>query len=189
MNEIALLGLELDKLKSVYRKSYITDGSRNENSAEHSWHLAVALMGYSSLIPADVDINKCIQMALCHDICEIGAGDVCAYHDTSGKYEQEFEYMDEFRSRFPTFGNNAKELWEEYEAGVTTESQWVKVFDKLLPFLLNIASEGRTWMEQDITRSMVVKHNAFIGDVAPELLKWMYVEIDKAVNAGWLDPA
>ncbi len=189
MKEIALLGLELDKLKSVYRKSYITGDLRNENSAEHSWHLAVTLMGFASFIPCDVDLNKCIRMALCHDICEIGAGDVCAYHDTGGKYERELDYMNNLRSKFDTFGSQAKDLWAEYEAGKTSESHWVKVFDKLLPFILNIASKGRTWREQEITKSMVLKHNEFIAELSPEIHNWMLIEIDKAVDSGWLNPS
>jgi len=189
MNEIALLGLELDKLKTIYRKSYVSGEPRNENSAEHSWHLAVSLMGFASYLPAEVDLNKCIKMALCHDICEIGAGDVCAYHDTSGKHERELEYMTVLQSQFSEFGGYAKELWAEYEEGLTVESQWVKVFDKLLPFLLNIASKGRTWSEQNISMSMVTEHNKFIAEISPEIYEWMLKEIDNAVEAGWLNPA
>ena len=189
MDEIARLGLELDKLKSVYRKSYVSDGTRNENSAEHSWHLAVSLMGFARYMPAEVNLDKCIRMALCHDICEIGAGDVCAYHDNAGKYERELSYMTVLQSQFSSFGAEAKKLWAEYEEGTSLESQWVKVFDKLLPFVLNLSNKGRTWKEQSITRSMVLKHNEFIGVVAPDIHNWMLVEIDKAVEAGWLDPA
>ncbi len=187
MKEIAALALELDKLKTVYRKSYVTDGSRNENSAEHSWHLAVAIMGFESFLPKDIDLAKCIQMALCHDICEIGAGDVCAYHDTTGKYERELDYMNSFQAKFPVFGFRAKELWAEYEAGESLEARWVCVFDRLLPFLLNIASHGQTWKEQNITLPMVLKHNEFIRGIAPEIHSWMLEEINAAVNEGWLE--
>lgn len=188
MEETASLALELDKLKSVYRKSYLSDGSRNENSAEHSWHLAVTLMGFSKYIPPTVDLNRAIRMALCHDICEIGAGDVCAYHATSGKYDDELAYMQQFNDRYPGLGPEAKELWAEYEAGKSEESIWVGVFDRLLPFILNIQSRGRTWQEQGITQSMVLSHNAFIGEVAPEIHAWMIVQIEAAVQNGWLDP-
>lgn len=177
---------ELDKLKSVYRKSYLTDGSRNENSAEHSWHLAMAIMAVAPYLPESVDHNKAIQIALCHDICEIGAGDVCAYHETEGKFDQESAYMSTLAKQFPGFGDSAKALWLEYEQNETEEGRWVKVFDKLLPFILNIANEGRTWQEQNITQSMVLAHNRFIEDLAPDIFKWMKQEISNAVKQGWL---
>lgn len=188
MNEIASMALELDKLKTVYRKSYLSDGSRNENSAEHSWHLAVVIIGFIRHLPQDVDIDKCIRMALCHDICEIGAGDVCAYHDDSSKHDRERQYMDVLSEKFSDFGSYSKGLWSEYEVGATLESQWVKVFDKLLPFVLNIANKGRTWKEQGISRSMVIAHNAFIAEIAPDIYNWMLQEVKEAEKMGWLNP-
>ncbi len=79
MHEIQNLLVELDKLKSVYRRAYITEGPRNENSAEHSWHLAVALMAFRDIIPDSVDLNHAIQVALIHDVCEIGTGDISIF--------------------------------------------------------------------------------------------------------------
>lgn len=186
MEQIAELALELDKLKSVYRKSYISNSSRRENSAEHSWHLALTIMGFAKFLPNTVDINRIIRMALCHDICEIGAGDVSAYFVTDAQYEKELQYMSEFESRFPDIGTDAKALWQEYEDGQTEESRWLKVFDKLLPFILNIQSRGLTWQEQGVTKNMVLKHNEFIADIAPDIHKWMLAQIDKAVEVGWL---
>jgi putative hydrolase of HD superfamily len=186
MKEIAELALELDKLKSVYRKSYISDTSRRENSAEHSWHLALTIMGFAKFLPSTVDINRIIRMALCHDICEIGAGDVSAYFVTDAQYEKELQYMSEFESRFPGIGTEAKALWQEYEDGETEESRWLKVFDKLLPFILNIQSRGLTWQEQGVTKSMILNHNEFIAELAPEIHAWMLTQIDLAVEKGWL---
>ena len=189
MTQISSLATELDKLKSVYRTSYISDGSRNESSAEHSWHLAITLMGFARHIPGSVDLNRAIRMALVHDVCEIGAGDVCAYHADSKKHANELAYLNQFAGRFPDIGSETKQLWAEYEAGKTAESKWVKLVDKLLPFVLNIQNRGKTWKEQRITRSMVVHHNAFVADLSSEIHDWMLNQISVAVQEGWLDPA
>ena len=158
-NTVALI-LELDQLKTVIRKSYIADESRFENSAEHSWHLAMALMSLKPFLPKALDINKAIQMALVHDICEIGAGDQCAYENTNTDIAvDEKEYLIELKEKYAQFGEEVLLLWEEYENQITLEGQWVKVVDKLLPFILNIATQGKTWKEQGITYEMVVTHN------------------------------
>jgi putative hydrolases of HD superfamily len=186
MKKIKSLLLELDKLKSVYRKSYLADTSRNENSAEHSWHLAMAIMSLKSWMPENINIDHAIKIALVHDICEIGAGDVCAYRENKNKNLKEKNYLVNLSFNYSNFGKEALHLWEEYENQETIESRWVMVVDKLLPFLLNIATHGKTWNEQNITKEMVLKHNNFIVNEAPVIHKWMLDEIDKAVNEGWL---
>ena len=177
--------LELDKLKSVYRKSYVTDATRHENTAEHSWHLALSFLALKPLLPKNLDIDKAIKMALVHDVCEIGAGDVCAYRESDLKAKGEARYLDELTNRYPWFGSEVKTLWEEYEAQQSIESQWVKVFDKLLPFLLNIAGQGKTWRQQNINREMVLTHNAFIAQIAPDVHHWMLEQIEVADMQGW----
>lgn len=190
MEQFQSLLLELDGLKSVYRKSYISDGTRNENSAEHSWHLAMALMSLKSLLPKKLNIDHAILLALVHDVCEIGAGDVCAYTaDHTDKSKKEEAYLKSLAERHQDLGNDVFDLWFEYEAQQTLESHWVKVVDKLLPFLLNLASEGRTWQEQQITSSMVIKHNEFIREISPDIYKWMMAELEIAVSKGWLKNA
>jgi len=177
-NEVALI-LELDQLKSVYRKSYIADESRFENSAEHSWHLSMALMSLKPYLPKELDINKAIQMALVHDICEIGAGDQCAYENNNpdiAKNEQ--QYLIELKQKYPQFGETVLLLWQEYENQKTLESHWVKVVDKLLPFILNITTQGKTWKEQGINYDMIIKHNSFIQKYSPEIYQWMLSQLD-----------
>lgn len=185
-NTLKLL-TELDKLKSVYRRSYLSDLSRNENSAEHSWHLAIALLALKEFIPTDVDINHAVNIALTHDICEIGAGDVPIYSpDRSKKALEEKAYMDEFATEHGDFANEIKTLWEEYETQETPESHWVKVVDRLLPFLLNLATEGLVWREEKISKTQVLNINAPVAKTAPELYEWIRNEIDNAVHKGWL---
>lgn len=106
MQNIKELLLELDELKSIYRKSYISDQSRTENSAEHSWHLAMALMAMKSYLPKELNFNHAMQMALTHDICEIGPGDICAYHaPVKEKAEKEQAYLEALSARHPEFGS------------------------------------------------------------------------------------
>jgi putative hydrolase of HD superfamily len=182
--------LELDRLKTVMRNSYISDGTRRENSAEHSWHLAVTLLSLSELMPNDLDLDHAIRIALIHDICEIGAGDVSVYDiNRSAKSESEAEYMDLFKSQYGNFGSEAEALWREYEEQQSIEGRWVKLADRMLPFILNLATKGRVWQERGISRSQVLKVNLPINSVYPEIYEWMKMEIDSAVEKGWLKDA
>ena len=182
--------LELDKLKSIYRRAYISDGSRNENSAEHSWHLALALLALREYMPEDLNVDHAIRMALVHDICEIGAGDISVYDpDRSKQTADEAAYITEFSEKHGSLGEEVATLWREYEDQQTQESRWVKVADRLLPFLLNLASEGKTWKEQGIRRSQVLEVSESILAECPAIYEWMTGEIDKAVRLGWLEDA
>ena len=187
MKQLQSLLIELDGLKSVYRKSYLADGSRNENSAEHSWHLAMALMSFKQLLPHEFNLDHAIRLALVHDVCEIGPGDICAYDENrDDKAENEEVYLRSLAERFPEFGSDVLTLWFEYETQETLESQWVKVVDKLMPFLLNLAVEGRTWQERNITATMVRNNNTHVRTMSPEIYDWMLGELERAVNKGWL---
>jgi len=187
MHEIQSLLIELDKLKSVYRRAYLSNGSRNENSAEHSWHLAVALMVLKDIIPESVNIDHAIKIALLHDICEIGAGDISVYDSRrSEQTKSEGEYIALFEERHDGFGKATAALWREYENQESQESKWVNVVDRFLPFIMNLATQGKTWKEQSIRRSQVIALNKGIRDVSPRLFEWMKGEIDAAVQNGWL---
>lgn len=182
--------LELDRLKTVMRNSYISDGTRSENSAEHSWHLAVALMSLADFLPEEFDLDHALRIALIHDICEIGAGDVPAYDCKRGSENvSEAEYIKIFKSRYGDFGKEVADLWYEYEAQQSIESRWVKLTDRILPFILNLATDGRVWQERGISRSQVLRQNLPVDSVCPEIYEWMKTEIDDAVQKGWLKDA
>jgi putative hydrolase of HD superfamily len=189
MDDLCALLLELDKLKAIYRKSTIAEEPRRENTAEHSWHLAVALMAVQDRLPEGVDFQKALKMALVHDVCEIGAGDVCAYHEDDAKAAREEAYLSSLQSLHPDFGHETLSLWLEFEEQESAESRWVKAIDKLLPFVLNLATDGKTWREQGITRGMVLKQHSFIQSLDPELHSWLNEETDAAVKKGWLPNA
>jgi len=180
--------IELDKLKSVYRKSFLSDHSRNENSAEHSWHLSVAFMMLHQEIPDDIDLQKTLKMSLVHDVCEIGAGDISVYDKGRDQVQSaEKDYLTQLNKNFPgSFTEELLHLWEEYEMQESPESRWVKVFDRLLPFCLNLATEGRSWKEQKVRKSQVLAVHEPIRKQAPEMYAWVREKADYAVAKGWL---
>jgi len=187
MDNIFSFLMEMDRLKSVYRRAYIHDLSRNENSAEHSWHLAIAVLALKDKFGGGVDIYRTIKMALVHDICEIGAGDKSIYDvERAGQEEKERIYIESLKGNSVEITNEIVELWEEYEAQSTMESQWVKVVDRLLPFMMNLNTQGRTWKEQGVSRSQVLAVNKVISVMAPEIYIWVEGKVDYAVQKGWL---
>ena len=180
--------MELDKLKSVARRSYISDFSRNENSAEHSWHLALAILTFKDEFDINIDMNKTIKMALVHDICEIGAGDISVYDPKrSEKEAEERKYINQLTVDTPLkFASEIKDLWEEYEEQSTKESRWVKVVDRLLPFMMCLNTNGKTWKEQGIRKTQVIEINKTVAEEAPKVYEWMLLQIEKAIKKGWL---
>ena len=186
MPHLNSLVLELDKLKSVYRKSYIPTEMRHENSAEHSWQLAVTLLAVKEHLPSPFDFDRAMKLALFHDICEIGAGDVCTYFANEASQQAEKDYLSSLEKAYPQFGSDVLSCWLEYEKQETIESRWVRLLDKILPFILNLATEGQTWHDQGITKSMVLKHHSFIAEIDPTIFAWMKSNIEIAVEKGWL---
>lgn len=187
MEQLYQFLMELDKLKAVSRRAYIYDSSRNENSAEHSWHLAVAILTLKHELNIKLDIEKAVKMALVHDICEIGAGDISVYDpNRDKKIAEERNYINKLSDIPLKFVSEIQNLWHEYNEQTTVESRWVKVVDRLLPFMMNLSTEGLTWKEQKISKAQVLSINKVVADVAPEVYEWMLIQIDKAVERRWL---
>ena len=178
---------ELDLLKTVYRRAYVSDQSRHENSAEHSWHLALTLLILHQTLAPEMDVDHAVRMALVHDIAEIGAGDVPVYsseRETIGEAEE--AYLLTLIQAHQGFAHEIHALWQEFEQQETIESRWVKVVDRLLPFLLNLATDGRTWHDLNVTRADVERINQPIAQTAPALYAWMDGQLDIAISKGWL---
>jgi len=179
--------IDLERLKLVSRKAYVSDLSRRENSAEHSWHLAIGLLTLAHELDLDIDMNKALAMALIHDTCEIDAGDSPAYgpvrHD---QHEAELACINRLSSHGVKFGERLRQLWLEYEAQESRESRWVKVMDRVMPFVVNLSTRGQNWKEQSIRRSQVLKLNKPVQDHAPEIYAWMERRIEDCVREGWL---
>lgn len=179
--------LELDKLKAVNRRTYINGGERVENSAEHSWHLAMACWAFAELLQDDFDLLKLIQLALIHDLGEIDAGDTFLYGSTrSNAHVEERVCVNRLSSHRGNTIPNLVDAWEEQESGASKEARLLKVIDRLLPFLHNITSEGRAWRDNGITKSQVLDAHQFIEHESEEIHTWFRSKLDHAVEQGWL---
>lgn len=190
LSNVAAFLIDAERLKLVSRKAYISDLSRRENSAEHSWHLTLGLITLARELHLDIDLPKAVTMALIHDVCEIDAGDTPAYGPARpDQHEAEKRCVERLAGYGLQFGPELRALWLEYEAQETRESRWVKVLDRLMPFLVNLATEGRTWQELSIARSQVLRVNEPVRQHAPEIYEWMAERIEECVRKGWLRDA
>ncbi len=182
--------LELDQLKGVLRRSLVLEGARRENSAEHSWHLALMALLFADLAPAGVDVLHSMQMALVHDIVEIDAGDTLVYDAVGNrdKLDRERAAADRLYGLLPEpVGTRLRALWEEFEAGDTAEARYVRALDRLQPMLLNWASQGDSWRTHAITADRVRALNLPVFDAgAPALRAVAERLIDDAVSRGYL---
>src|SRR5690606_35852635 len=181
---------EIDKLKSIDRVCRLINGSRRENTAEHSWHFAlmVPLLLEHAESP-DLDVLRTIKIALIHDIVEIDAGDTYCYDEAGhlDKSEREIAAAKRLFGMLPdNQGQELWQLWEEFEQGTSEEAKYARALDRLNPFMLNFYSGGATWVENKIRKSQVLKRMGEIENNAPKL--WPYVAglIDKAINEGWI---
>jgi len=175
--------LEIDKLKGVERRNHLADGSRVENTAEHSWHLGMAVAILAPFATEPVDLARAITMALVHDIVEIDAGDTFAYDEDASKAAREEAAADRlFGLLPPAMGEHLRGLWEEYERGDTAEGRLVMAVDRLAPMMLNLAEGGTTWREHGIDHDRVVARNArFVTAALPGV--WARVQEDLATAA------
>ncbi|MGP4971456.1 HD domain-containing protein [Psychrobacter aquimaris] len=179
--------LELDALKRVNRRSYVTDTDRRENSAEHSWHLAMACWSIAELFELDVNHEQLLKMALVHDLGEIDAGDTFLFASSrSMAHIEERAGIARLRAERGNGIAALSEVWEEQETGSSKESQLLRVVDRLLPFLLNLNTEGKTWVESQVTRSQVAGALAFIKHSFPPIHNWLSHNIEYATQQGWL---
>lgn len=183
---------EVDKLKLVLRRSPLMDGSRRENSAEHSWHIALAAMTLAEVAAQPVDVNRVIKILLVHDIVEIDAGDTFAY-DASGRVDQASRETAAAERLFGLLpADQAQEfraLWDEFEARATAEARFAHAVDRVMPMLQNFATGGGSWRANGVHHALVVERAKPIAEHTPEL--WAYVEalLDDAVGRGYLAPA
>jgi len=182
--------IEIDKLKQIHRQTYLTDGSRHENSVEHSWHLAVMcmlLMEHAN--HSNLDLGRVIRMVLVHDIVEIDAGDTFIYDDAGNgsKIEREFAAADRLFSILPTDqGNMLRDLWEEFESGQTPEARFANSLDRFQPMLHNIVTHGKSWQEHGIRKSQVVAKNQVMEAGSNRLWEYISRALSDAVSNGHL---
>ncbi len=180
---------EIDKMTSILRRTMLIDGSRRENDAEHSWHIAVMALIFEEYATEPVNINRAVKMCVVHDLIEIYAGDTFAY-DAAGnadKAEREAAAADKLFAQLPKDqGAEIRLLWEEFDAMQTPDAKYAACMDRLQPFLHNTLTSGHTWVESGTVRVSVEKRMAVIKDFMPEVYKWVEKNIDNAVSKGWL---
>ena len=186
--------LEADKLKSVERRNHLADGSRRENTAEHSWHLGFAALVLAPFAAEPIDQGTAVAMALVHDIVEIDAGDTFAYDEADGaatKQAREQAAADRLFGLLPVeTGRWFRELWDTYERGDTAEARFVMAVDRLAPMMLNLAEGASTWREYGITKSRVIARNGHhIEQALPGAWKVVLTMLEEAAAAGDVDPA
>ena len=181
--------LEADGLKQILRMTAILGGSRRENTAEHSWHLALFALVLAEHADEPVDVGRVIPMLLVHDLVEIDAGDTFAY-DEAGyetKAERERAAADRLFGILPEGqGRDLRALWEEFEAGESPDARFATAVDRLQPLLLNHANDGGPWREHGISRERVVARNSPIGDGSSALWELARERIDEVHARGLL---
>ena len=180
---------EIDKMTSILRRTMLVDGSRRENDAEHSWHIAVMALIFEEYATEPVNVNRAVKMCVVHDLIEIYAGDTFAY-DVAGnadKAEREAAAADKLFAQLPSEqGAEIRSLWEEFDAMQTSDAKYAACMDRLQPFLHNTLTGGHTWVESGTARPSVEKRMAIIKDFMPEVYKWVETNLDNALAQGWL---
>jgi putative hydrolase of HD superfamily len=179
---------EIDRLKSVVRRTALVDRSRLENSAEHSWHLAVMALVLAEHAPPGTDIAHVVRLLLVHDLVEIDAGDTFAY-DPAGyrdKPAREQAAAERLFGLLPAdLGPEMRRWWEEFEAGETLEARFANALDRLSGLLQNWAGgDGGTWREHRVSRRAVLARMEPIREGAPPLWGFVQRVIEEATAAG-----
>lgn len=171
--------VEIDKLKTVLRRNLLLDGSRPENDAEHTWHMAFcAVLFHEYAAEKDkVDLLRVLKMILIHDLIEIYVGDTFAYDEAAniGKTEREREAAIKMYQKLPDGqGEDFLALWEEFEAMNTPDSRYAAAMDRMQAFIGNAHMDGHTWRMGSVNRAQVYKRMDMVRIGAPAL--WGYVE-------------
>ena len=182
--------VQIDQLKQILRQNVVIGTSRQENDAEHSWHLAVMAIMLSEYVEAkEMDVLKVIKMVLIHDLVEIDAGDTFCYDEQANldKEERENKAAEKLFSILPLDqAQDIWQLWREFEEVSSPEACFAACLDRLQPLLLNYHTNGHTWQKPGVTSEKVLKRNAILEKNVPEL--WQYAKsiIEDSVKKGLL---
>ena len=188
LDQIAFIK-EIDKVKYIQRKTKLFNSDRNENDAEHSWHLALMAIVLAEHSDQPIDVLKVVKMVLIHDIVEIDAGDIFIYDTIKSQNNSDEERLAANR----IFGLLPKKqaedmiaIWEEFEAGETNEAKFAKSMDRLEPLLQNTSNNGGTWKEFGVDYKKVYEKKSVIKEGSTTL--WNYAEglINESVANGIL---
>jgi putative hydrolase of HD superfamily len=181
--------IEIDKLKTISRRTYLLNADRAENTAEHSWHLAIMAMLLAEHANEPVNVSRVVKMVLIHDIVEIDAGDTYFYDAVAAadKADREGAAADRlFGMLPPDQGKEFRELWEEFEACRTPDARFAAALDRFMPQLHNYHTQGRSWQEHGITIDRVLERNECIADGSTRLWECAQALLNDAVAKGFL---
>jgi putative hydrolase of HD superfamily len=185
--------VEIDRLKQVYRQTWLIDASRRENDAEHSWHLGVmAVLLLEHAQQPQLDLLRVLQMVLIHDLVEIDAGDTFAYDDVAAadKAEREAAAAERLFGLLPADqAQTFREVWEEFETRQTAEARYAAALDRFQPMLHNYHTQGRAWREHGVTADQVLARNRHMAEGAPALWDYAQQFVADAVAKGYLGEA
>ena len=178
---------EIDREKFIGRQTYLSDGRRKENDAEHAWHMAIMTMLLSEYANEPIDVLHTIGMLLIHDLVEIDAGDTYAY-DEKGATTKEYKEKQAAERIYGLLpedqGQWLKALWEEFEAYETPEAKFAHVLDNCQPLFLNDASNGKSWEEHQVKKSQIYKRNRKTGEGSEVIWEYMKELVDKHIALG-----
>ena len=181
--------IEADRLKSVVRACRISDGSRKENTAEHSWHIALFATVLAEHSSEPIDVSAVVRMLIVHDLVEIEAGDVPLFSDAppGDQSEREVRAAEKIFGLLPD--DQARELrsvWEEFEAAETANARFAKSIDRLQPIVQNHLVGGGTWTDYDVDEATVRAKTGYIVDGSATLWQTAEAIMADAVHRGWL---
>lgn len=181
--------LELDKMKALYRQTYVLNEDRKENDAEHSWHLAVMAFLLAEYSNEPVDVLKVMKMVLIHDVVEIDAGDTYCYDEEGNrsKAEREEKAAQRLFGLLPEDQKKGSyDLWREFEENSTAESKFANLLDHIQPLLLNYTKNGISWKEHGIFSDQVRKRNLNSAQASDDIADLIEKIISDAENQGFL---
>ncbi|WP_205574592.1 HD domain-containing protein [Indioceanicola profundi] len=184
--------MEADRLKGIIRANRISDGTRRENTAEHSWHLSLFAMVLGEWAVGEVDRFRVVAMLILHDLVEIECGDTPLYDATlsASQDEREKQAADRIFGLLPPDQEaEFRSLWEEFEAAETIDARFAKALDRLQPVLLNHAVGGGTWTDYDVDVARCRAKTGRIQEGSAVLWQAAEAVYRDAVANGWLRPA
>jgi putative hydrolases of HD superfamily len=179
----------LDDLKGIQRAAYVLGGERNENSAEHSWHVATAALVLERYANDEIDILRVIKMLLVHDIVEIRAGDTILFDDQAmeTKAAREALAATELFGMMPQdTADELRYIWEEFESGQSADALFANAIDRLMPILLNHNCEGKAWRQHGVSRAALIVKSQQIKDASEELWGHALTLVNDGFEKGWL---
>jgi len=179
---------ELDRLKSVLRRTSLIDRSRLENTAEHTWHLATMAVVLAEHAPEGADVARVIEMLLVHDIVEIDAGDTFAFDASAnvGKLEREQAAASRLFGLLPAdLAQRLRALWDEFEEGESPDARFANALDRMQGLVQNDAGgDGGSWRQHGVTAAQVLVRMSPIQRAAPGLWPVVLDAVARAVAAG-----